>query len=38
VVARWLNKEYGDNKSFIAKLADRDYDPLICPWTGAGCP
>jgi hypothetical protein len=38
VIARWLNEDYGDNKSFIAKLADRDYDPLLCPWTGAGCP
>lgn len=38
VVARWLNEDYGDNKSFIAGLADRDYNPLTCPWTGSGCP
>jgi hypothetical protein len=38
VVARWLKGNYGDNKSFIAGLADRDYNPLICPWTGGGCP
>ena len=38
VVARWLKEDYGDNKSFTAELADRDYSPLICPWTGAGCP
>jgi len=38
VAARWLKEDYGDNKSFIAELADRDYNPLICPWTGAGCP
>ena len=19
-------------------LADRDYDPGLCPWTGTGCP
>jgi len=38
VVARWLKEDYGDNKRFIAELATRDYDPLICPWTGAACP
>lgn len=38
VVARWIKGNYGDNKSFIAGLADRDYNPLICPWTGGGCP
>jgi hypothetical protein len=38
VVARWLKEDYGDNKSFIGELADRDYDPRTCPWTGAGCP
>jgi hypothetical protein len=38
VVARWLKGNYGDNKSFIAGLADRDYNPLICPLTGGGCP
>jgi hypothetical protein len=38
VVARWLKEDYADNKSFIAGLADRDYNALICPWTGAGCP
>jgi len=38
VVARWLKEDYGDNKSFIADLANRDYDPDICPWTGADCP
>ena len=38
VVARWLKEDYGDNKRFIAELATRDYDPRICPWTGAACP
>lgn len=38
VVARWINQDYGGNKSFIAELADRDYNPSTCPWTGAGCP
>jgi orotate phosphoribosyltransferase len=38
VVARWLKEDYGDNKKFIAELANRDYDPDICPWTGAACP
>jgi hypothetical protein len=38
VVARWLKEDYGDNGKFIAELASRDYDPRICPWTGAACP
>jgi len=38
VVARWLKEDYGDNKSFIGDLANRDYDPGICPWTSADCP
>jgi adenine/guanine phosphoribosyltransferase-like PRPP-binding protein len=38
VVARWLKEDYGDNKRFIAELANRDYDPSICPWTGGRCP
>jgi hypothetical protein len=38
VVARWIKEDYGDNKKFIAELADRDYDPEMCPWTGGRCP
>ncbi len=38
VVARWLKEDYADNKRFIADLTNRDYNPHICPWTGAGCP
>jgi hypothetical protein len=38
VVARWLKEDYKDNKNFVADLRARDYDPSICPWTGAGCP
>jgi phosphoribosylpyrophosphate synthetase len=38
VVARWLKEDYGGNKRFIADLANRDYDPGICPWTGTDCP
>ena len=38
VVARWLNENYGSNARFLAELAGRDYDPGLCPWTGAGCP
>lgn len=38
IVARWLNEDYGDSKGFIVELANRDYDPRICPWTGATCP
>lgn len=38
VIARWLNREYGGNAGFLRDLGRRDYDPAICPWTGAGCP
>jgi hypothetical protein len=38
VVARWLKEDYGENKQFIADLANCDYNPLICPWTGTDCP
>jgi hypothetical protein len=38
VVARWLREDYKDNKQFIDDLRTRDYNPSICPWTGAGCP
>jgi hypothetical protein len=38
VAARWINEEYGGNAAFIRGLADRAYDPAICPWTGSDCP
>ena len=38
VVARWLNEDFGGNKSFIAELASHDYDPFRCPWTEGDCP
>jgi predicted amidophosphoribosyltransferase len=38
VLARWLSEDYGSNACFLAGLAGRDYDPGLCPWTGAGCP
>ncbi|MCO5972770.1 hypothetical protein [Actinoallomurus soli] len=38
VVARWINEDFADNRRFVNDLADRDFDPLICPWTGAVCP
>jgi len=38
VVARWLKEDYGANNRFIANLANRDYEPGICPWTGTDCP
>jgi hypothetical protein len=36
VISRWLNEDYGDNAKFLSGLPD--YDPRICPWTGAACP
>ncbi len=38
VVARWLKEDFGDNARALRDIAARDYDPAICPWTGAGCP
>jgi hypothetical protein len=38
VGARWINEEFGGNKEFVGRLAERDYDPAICPWTGGACP
>lgn len=38
VVARWISRDYGDNGAFLRQLAKRDYDPELCPWTGAACP
>jgi hypothetical protein len=38
VAARWINEDFGANATFIRGLADRDYDPAICPWTGGYCP
>jgi hypothetical protein len=38
VAARWLNEDFGGNAAFLRELAGRDYDPAICPWTGAACP
>jgi hypothetical protein len=38
VAARWINEDFRGNAAFVRGLADRDYDPAICPWTGAACP
>jgi hypothetical protein len=38
VVARWIKQDFGNNAAFLRELADRDYDPGICPWTGGSCP
>lgn len=35
-VARWLNPEFGHTTAFIESLPD-DFDPDICPYTGAYC-
>ena len=38
VAARWINEDFGGNGAFLRGLSGRDYDPAICPWTGAACP
>lgn len=38
VVARWLNRDYRGAVEFIGEIAQNDYDPAICPWTGGACP
>jgi hypothetical protein len=38
VVARWVKEDYGNNATLLRDLADRDYDPEVCPWTGSACP
>ena len=38
VVARWIKEDFGDNATFLRNLANQDYDPQICPWTGGACP
>ena len=38
VAARWINEDFGGNAAFLRGLSGRDYDPAICPWTGAACP
>lgn len=38
VVARWLKGDFASNKEFVRQLAERDYDPGVCPWTGGTCP
>ncbi len=37
VAARWINEEFGGNAAFLRGLSGRDYDPALCPWTGAAC-
>ncbi len=36
VVARWIKERFAENAAFLKTLPD--YDPWLCPWTGAGCP
>jgi hypothetical protein len=38
VLARWLRLDFADNEKFVRDRLTRDYDPLICPWTGSACP
>jgi hypothetical protein len=38
VVARWLKTDFAENQEFVRQLAERDYDPGMCPWTGSSCP
>ncbi len=38
IVARWLKEDFLANKQFLTDLRNRDYNPSLCPWTGATCP
>lgn len=38
VVGRWLSPDRRGTADFIATRLQRDYDPDICPVTGADCP
>jgi hypothetical protein len=38
VVGRWLRPHFAHNGEFIKTRLARDYDPSICPVTGADCP
>lgn len=38
VVGRWLRPNFGHNAEFIKTRLGRDYDPWMCPVTGADCP
>jgi hypothetical protein len=38
VVGRWLRPRFGHNADFIKTRLTRDFDPSICPVTGADCP
>jgi hypothetical protein len=46
VVARWMEPSWAvldgerkvDPETYLRALSGVDYDPLICPWTGGGCP
>lgn len=35
VVARWLKPDFDTNTNFIRDHLGDDYQPLMCPWTGA---
>jgi hypothetical protein len=38
-VARWIEMEKPPVKQFfLDRIANEPYDPMICPWTGSGCP
>ena len=37
VVARWLDKRWGDTLTFIQSSLTQDFDPAICPFTGNAC-
>lgn len=38
VAARWVKENYGENAKFLRDIAEIDYDPEVCPWTGGNCP
>ena len=38
ILGRWLKPSFASNAVFIRERLTADFDPMICPWTGASCP
>lgn len=36
--ARYIKPAWANNRAFIKTYLTNDFDPRVCPWTGATCP